>query len=70
MVSDLVSASAASLNPSDALARFPGLTYSSMSLCDWQGPPIMQKALNRHDSTLRTLTGRYFGYEVTTEGDR
>ncbi|KAK9869016.1 hypothetical protein WJX84_000276 [Apatococcus fuscideae] len=30
---------------------------------------VMQKALNRHDSTLRTLTGRYFGYEVTTEGD-
>ena len=31
---------------------------------------VMQKALDRHDSTLRTLSGRYFGYEVTTEGDR
>ena len=30
---------------------------------------VMQRALDTHDRTLRLLLSRYFGFEVTTEGD-
>ncbi|KAL3142345.1 hypothetical protein ABBQ38_002682 [Trebouxia sp. C0009 RCD-2024] len=40
----------------------------STSLWEWNSR-IMNSALALHDYTLRSLLPKYFGYEVTTEGD-
>ncbi|KAL3161919.1 hypothetical protein ABBQ38_009004 [Trebouxia sp. C0009 RCD-2024] len=40
----------------------------STEIWEWDSQ-VMQRALDTHDTVLRALLARYYGYEVTTEGD-